>query len=651
MIPFYLCVVLVGIQALFDSQNIRLVIKESFVPSQIHNHGLAPLVLIPLPRYSVADANLTDVSCRQRNNCPVTILLTGTNQSLGATLSRNLLLRRSFVTNYSDLLFSLAENVLATTYKGSATNYLDAGIVSDRFIYNLQPRCTQKSNFSFSVGQPPLNFTKEILFKWIDYVLILRKQEIRCVQGLNLWRNSSREVNSEIFRGYQKGNPEGKINEIVAAYDLLDTNKTNFNVNIWYNATYLEDSGNRPPKLLRVPRLVSLVILTTLVYEKQQRLRIIMKMHGLGDGPYWMISYAYCLAISTVCLICLMIFGAAIASSAFSKVETASVVGYIYVFGSGLLGWFLFQFLIEDLSYPRHWIFVMELYPGFSLFRGLYEFSHYAFQGNLTGRNGMKWKDLSESSMDKVFYIIIVEWFFLLITAYYIDKMSSSGKGLLFFLKKPFEKFLSPQRPCLQNQVSTVAVEMEKLDVIQESEKVEKLMLEQSISHTIVCNKMNKEYPGRDGNPPKMAVRGLSFAVPSGECFGMLGPNGAGKTNLIHQHDDWACETDIRVSVCTRFGHMHGYGQSIHKHGLLWETLSGREHLLFYGRLKNLKDSDLDQAVEESLKSVNLLRGGVSDNPAGKYSGGHDPASRMNLWTVIKRAKTNSAIILTTHSM
>ena len=80
----------------------------------------------------------------------------------------------------------------------------------------------------------------------------------------------------------------------------------------------------------------------------------------------------------------------------------------------------------------------------------------------------MKWKDFSDSAMDHVFLIIIVEWFLALTAAYYIDKMSSSGKGLLFFLKKPFEKFLSPQRPCLQNQVSTVAVEMEKLDVIQE---------------------------------------------------------------------------------------------------------------------------------------------------------------------------------------
>ncbi|KAL0729739.1 hypothetical protein Bca4012_025832 [Brassica carinata] len=739
MIPFYLCVVLVGIQALFDSQvnksldnqcGCKCIYKTGDEKCQMvcgveystRDQGVfcaipipqpwPPLILIPLPRYSVVDANLTDVSCRQRNNCPVTILLTGNNQSLGATLSRNLL-RRSFAVNYSDLLFSLADNVLATTYKGSPTNYLDAGIVSDRFIYNLQPRCTQNSNFSFSVGQPPLNFTKEM----------------RCVQGLNLWRNSSREVNNEIFKGYQKGNAEGMINEIVAAYDLLDTNRTNFNVNIWYNSTYLDDSGNRPPKLLRLPRLVSLVsnaylqylrgprtrivfefvkempkpetklrldiasligavfftwvilllfpvILTSLVYEKQQRLRIIMKMHGLGDGPYWMISYAYFLTISTLYVICLMIFGSAIV---FSKVETASVVAYIYVFGSGLLGWFLFQFLIEDLSFPRHWIFVMELYPGFSLFRGLYEFSQYAFQGNLTGRDGMKWKDISDSSMDEVFYIIILEWFFLLISAYYIDKMSSSGKGLLFYLKNPFEKFLSPQRTSLQNQVSAVS---DKLDVIQESEKVEKLMRVRSTSHAIVCDKMKKVYPGRDGNPPKIAVQGLSLAVPSGECFGMLGPNGAGKTSFINMMTGLVKPTSGSafvqgLDICTDMDRVYTSMGVCPQHDLLWETLSGREHLLFYGRLKNLKNSDLEQAVEESLKNVNLLRGGVAEKPAGKYSGGMkrrlsvaisligspkvvymdepstglDPASRMNLWTVIKRAKTNTAIILTTHSM
>lgn len=111
---------------------------------------------------------------------------------------------------------------------------------------------------------------------------------------------------------------------------------------------------------------------------------------------------------------------------------------------------------------------------------------------------------------------------------------------------------------------------------------------------------------------------------------------------------------------------------------LLWDTLTGREHLLFYGRLKNLKGATLHRAVEDSLKSLNLFNGGVADKQAGRYSGGMkrrlsvaislignpkvvyldepstaglDPASRNTLWTVVKNARKGRAIILTTHSM
>lgn len=163
----------------------------------------------------------------------------------------------------------------ATTFKGSATNHLDAGIVSDLSIYNIQPRCPPNSTFRFSIGQSPLNFTKGIKFKrvrsehemqfftfinsmdksylitfpscmhipsllsrislasiycpysklssqelllwWINSNLFfLSKPEMRCVQGLTLWRNSSKEVNHEIFKGYQKGNSDGMISEIAA---------------------------------------------------------------------------------------------------------------------------------------------------------------------------------------------------------------------------------------------------------------------------------------------------------------------------------------------------------------------------------------------------------------------------------------------------
>lgn len=40
--------------------------------------------------------------------------------------------------------------------------------------------------------------------------------EVRCAQGLYLWRNTSSKVNDELFKGYHRGNSEGKINEIVA---------------------------------------------------------------------------------------------------------------------------------------------------------------------------------------------------------------------------------------------------------------------------------------------------------------------------------------------------------------------------------------------------------------------------------------------------
>ena len=33
--------------------------------------------------------------------------------------------------------------------------------------------------------------------------------------------------------------------------------------------------------------------LQVLVYEKEKRLRMMMKMHGLGNGAYWLVTYCW----------------------------------------------------------------------------------------------------------------------------------------------------------------------------------------------------------------------------------------------------------------------------------------------------------------------------------------------------------------------
>lgn len=718
-----------------------------------------PMLQVPAPEYRAVRndfltyPDLPNESCRIDGSCPATILLTGNNQSFGQTLNKDMF-KDTFSENPSDVMASLAGNVLGSDSKTEITNYVEPAFVSDSPIYTIQSQCRPDSSFVVPVKVASINISLVI----------------RCLQGLNLWRKSSSEINDELYRGFRKGNSKRESNEILAAYDFLNSDLEKFNVNIWYNSTYKNDTGNVPIGLLRVPRSINLasnaylrsllgpgtqilfdfvkempktdsklkldvssiigtlfftwvvlqlfpVILTALVYEKQQKLRIMMKMHGLGDGPYWLISYAYFFCISSIYMLCFVVFGSVIGlrfftlnsygiqfvfyiiyinlqialaflvAALFSNVKTASVIGYICVFGTGLLGAFLLQSFVEDPSFPRRWITAMELYPGFALYRGLYEFGTYSFRGHSMGTDGMSWADLSDSEngMKEVLIIMFVEWLLLLGIAYYVDKILSSGgaKGPLYFLQNFKKKSRSSfRKPSLGRQDSKVFVSMEKPDVTQERERVEQLLLEPGTSHAIISDNLRKIYPGRDGNPEKVAVNGLSLALPSGECFGMLGPNGAGKTTFISMMIGITRPTsgtayvqglDIRTDMDRIYTSMGVCPQE----DLLWETLTGREHLLFYGRLKNLKGPALTQAVEESLKSVNLFHGGVADKQAGKYSGGMkrrlsvaislignpkvvymdepstglDPASRNNLWNVVKRAKQGRAIILTTHSM
>lgn len=132
------------------------------------------------------------------------------------------------------------------------------------------------------------------------------------------------------------------------------------------------------------------------VYEKEKRLRMMMKMHGLGDGAYWLITYLWYLALYIVYMLIFVIFGAAIGlevfrrtnfgiqaifyflfgncmiaftfmlSSLFTSSRTATVVAFLYVFATGLIGELLLKiFMVQNET----WVFFVEWVPAWALYR------------------------------------------------------------------------------------------------------------------------------------------------------------------------------------------------------------------------------------------------------------------------------------------
>lgn len=121
------------------------------------------------------------------------------------------------------------------------------------------------------------------------------------------------------------------------------------------------------------------------------------------------------------------------------------------------------------------------------------------------------------------------------------------------------------------------------------------------------------------------AVQGVSFQVEKGEIFSLLGPNGAGKTTTISmlccllqpdQGDARILEHSIRSDPMGVKSVLGVVPQEL----ALYEDLSARENLTFWGKMYGLRGAALRQRVDEVLEVI-----GLSDRAGGrvgKYSGG-----------------------------
>jgi ABC-2 type transport system ATP-binding protein len=128
------------------------------------------------------------------------------------------------------------------------------------------------------------------------------------------------------------------------------------------------------------------------------------------------------------------------------------------------------------------------------------------------------------------------------------------------------------------------------------------------------------------------ALRGVSFEVVEGEMFGLLGPNGAGKTTLL---SILSCLANASSGSVRLEGRRIDSGDRAARRLLgivpqelaLYDQLTARENLRFFGELFGLGGAALDRRVDELLAAVGLE--GRAGHRVATFSGGMK--RRLNL--------------------
>lgn len=121
------------------------------------------------------------------------------------------------------------------------------------------------------------------------------------------------------------------------------------------------------------------------------------------------------------------------------------------------------------------------------------------------------------------------------------------------------------------------------------------------------------------------AVKGISFDIKEGEIFSLLGPNGAGKTTTISMLSTLYTPTSGDATIG---------GHSITKDPMavkrvigvvpqdlaLYEDLTAKENLIFWGQMYGLSGKSLNSRVDEVLDQIGLTD--KAKNRVKTYSGG-----------------------------
>jgi len=448
-----------------------------------------------------------------------------------------------------------------------------------------------------------------------------------------------------------------------------------------------------------------------IVYEREAQIKHQQLVSGIGVGAYWIanllvdfIKVSIVLVVAYIMyilanieaimgesdknlMLIVILFGYALCivtftyltSFLFKNSTVAQTVTFVYNFVGGLIIMIiLLQLRVnkgtgQDVSvYILE--FIMRLLPNFSCTFGLLKIAY-----------RITWVEAFELETEPKawdnFHGAGVESYYLY-------------TGIIFYLSLIFLIECKNGKLEVDNKSNTYTKNSERLSIIGGNDDVaaEELYTRTNSDRlAITVTDLKKTYDiaaggccGIGGSKvTKKAVRGITFGIEKGDCFGLLGTNGAGKTTTFKMLSGDITPSEGKATIMgldasadrKKARYLIGYCPQF---DALLDLMTSREHLELYAAIKGIPKKYWNRMIDTLLDELNLRP--FEHVNAGTYSGGNkrklsvamaiigsppivfldepssgmDPEARRFMWGVISKISgqsKRSTVILTTHSM
>ncbi|XP_035303775.1 ATP-binding cassette sub-family A member 17-like [Cricetulus griseus] len=440
---------------------------------------------------------------------------------------------------------------------------------------------------------------------------------------------------------------------------------------------------------------IELIVINSILLEKEKKLKEYMCMMGLESWLHWVawfitffisvliavsvMTILFCTKINSVavfrnsnpslififlmCFATATIFFAFMMSTFFQRAHVGTVIGGI-VFFLTYLPYLYITFSYHQRTYFQKIAFC--LFSNVAMAIGVRFISLFEAKGI-----GIQWSNIGsvqgDFSFSQVLLLLLLDSFLYCLIAFLVDSLFSGKFGIpkfwYFLAKKP------------------VPVVLPLLDIGDPEKHSRREFMQDGPTDQMKEIEIKHLYKVfYRGRSKRIAVKDLSMNLYQGQITVLLGHNGAGKTTIC------SILTGL-ISPSKGQAYVNGYEVSkdmiqIRKslgwcpqHDILFDNFTVTDHLFFYGQLKGLSHQNCREEIEEMLRLLSLkhkwnsrskflscgmkrkLSLGIALIAGSKVlildepTSGMDSTSRRAIWDILQQQKSGHTILLTTHFM